>query len=295
MKLQQYILSEKISEGSFGELYKGHHEKTGEPVAIKIEKPQKTPTPTPNSEISVLKHEAKVLQYLQKNGVKKVPPIYWYGSVPTIESTRTLVFIMPFYQQTLLEKLPLEKPKINKWMLQCLAIFQEIHALWVLHRDIKPQNFMVHNGKVILIDFGLASFYDANQENEPRTHLIGTPNYASIRIHEGNKYCWRDDLISLGYVYLFVLHNGREPWINHDSGVINDENGIHENGIRENGINQASDIRNHRNQSLLENKQLNEMQKHCDSQIFTYLKYVYSLKYNQIPNYEAIQNIFISN
>jgi len=293
MKIQHYEITQILSEGAFGELYKGQHTKTREQVVIKIEKQQ-------NTTYSLLRNEAKVLQFLYKNGVRKIPAIYWYGF---IKERNAIGFIMPFYQYTLLDYIPrfyeinrpqINRQKLNRWMLQCLAIFQSIHGLWVLHRDIKPQNFMVHNGQVILIDFGLATFYDIDKTNEPRTSLIGTPNYASIRIHEGNRSCWRDDLISLGYLYLFVLSGGRELWIN-DMEAINEMTVTNEMTV----IYPSIDIRNPRNQALLENKQIHRlMTSHRDIdnliEIETYLKYVYSLKYGQIPNYDYINSIFLS-
>jgi serine/threonine protein kinase len=277
MKLQQYILTEKLSAGSFGQLFKGHHEKTGELVAVKIEE----------TRIKTLQHEATILHYLQKNKVRNIPLIYWYGEIAEI-GVRAI--IMPFYQYPLLEYIEKNgqnvqhgwQQKMNQWMMETIDILKEVHITWVLHRDIKPQNFMIHRGKTILIDFGLAVFHDTNQENIPRTQLIGTPNYASIRLHEGNQYCWRDDLISLGYVYLYLLEKGLaiyERWPN----------------IKRTPEKEASiEINDPYNQSLLEKKQLGVLLGHCGENIplCKYFKYVYSLKYGQIPNYDGMKKVF---
>lgn len=291
MKLQQYVLTKKLSAGSFGQIYKGHHEKTGELVAIKIEE----------TRIKTLQHEATILHYLQKNRVRNVPLIYWYGEIADI-GVRAIV--MPFYEYSLLEYIEhnngqpdmlIQKQKINRWMMETIDILKNVHVSWVLHRDIKPQNFMIHKGRAILIDFGLAIFHDTHdtrKENTPRTQLIGTPNYASIRIHEGNQYCWRDDTISLGYVYLHLLEKtcpNIQTWpprIKRTS----------ENFDQRSPIDQPSsiDIQNPYNQSLLENKQLDVILSHCGENIplCKYFKYVYSLKYGQIPNYDGMKKAF---
>jgi serine/threonine protein kinase len=86
-------------------------------------------------------------------------------------------------------------------MLQSLDILETIHNSFVLHRDIKPQNFMIREGELFLIDFGLATFYiDENGEDIPntcsQTTVIGTPKYLSINIHNGNDFSVHDDFIS---------------------------------------------------------------------------------------------------
>jgi casein kinase 1 len=76
---------------------------------------------------------------------------------------------------------------------------------------------MIHNDELVLIDFGLASFYvDAEERHLPpanpkKLHIIGTPRYASFHVHQGEEYSRRDDLISMVYVGLFLIH-GPELW-----------------------------------------------------------------------------------
>ena len=93
-------------------------------------------------------------------------------------------------------------------MLKMLSIIEEIHNLFVVHRDIKPQHFMIKNNNLYLIDFGISTFYvDENQKLKPNNkteNMIGSPNYTSYYIHEGNTYSRRDDMISLGYTYIFL-------------------------------------------------------------------------------------------
>ena len=86
-----------------------------------------------------------------------------------------------------------------------------------VHRDIKPENFMVgYDKQVYLIDFGLAQcFRDHDtQMHLPLTtghHLVGTVRYTSINSHLGIQQARRDDLESLGYTLLYLLH-GKLPW-----------------------------------------------------------------------------------
>ena len=75
---------------------------------------------------------------------------------------------------------------------------------------------MMKNGELFLIDFGLATFYvDENFKHieckRDCEYIIGTPKYISYNIHDGWEPSRRDDLISLGYLYL-EIHMGSLPW-----------------------------------------------------------------------------------
>jgi casein kinase 1 len=93
-----------------------------------------------------------------------------------------------------------------------LARVEYCHQRHFLHRDIKPDNFLMGYGKkssrVYLVDFGLAKRYISKEGHIPYKEgksLTGTARYASVNTHMGFEQSRRDDLESLGYVLLYFL------------------------------------------------------------------------------------------
>jgi serine/threonine protein kinase len=95
-----------------------------------------------------------------------------------------------------------------------------IHEKNHIHRDIKPDNFMMgcnkHEDMLYIIDFGLAKKYRSStgkghvqfRTNKP---ITGTARYCSINTHKGYEQSRRDDLESIGYVLIY-FYKGSLPW-----------------------------------------------------------------------------------
>ena len=203
---RKYKIAEFIGKGKFGSVYRASHIKTGEIVAVKFE--------LSTAPVKILKNETSILNYLYRNGCKSIPFVYWFGL--TADSP---TLVMTYYDQSLDDYIKEnildidEKSRIFKVMLN---ILENIHSHYIIHRDIKPQNFMIRDGELFLIDFGMATTYtDASgnhvEERSGKTDILGTPKYVSIHVHNGFEPSRRDDVISACYIYL-SMWLGYLPW-----------------------------------------------------------------------------------
>jgi len=208
MIANKYTILSKIGSGQFSNVFKGKFNKTDEPVAIKTENIE---TPIP-----LLKHETRILNYINSKQSYQIPFIYWYG---IYQGSPTL--IMPFYESSL-EELYKNKDVSKKQhftnIVKMIEILSFIHEYGVIHCDVKPENFMVKDEKIYLIDFGLSTiFVDEHMnpllEKNESAFITGTPKFISLNIHNGIAPSRRDDLISAIYIFVY-LSNKKLPWLN---------------------------------------------------------------------------------
>jgi eukaryotic-like serine/threonine-protein kinase len=91
---------------------------------------------------------------------------------------------------------------------QVCAAVAYAHTQLIVHRDLKPSNVLVNNdGKVKLLDFGIALVLDASDEQTPATRVF-TPEYASPEQLRGDRVTTVTDVYALGLV-LYELATGK--------------------------------------------------------------------------------------
>jgi len=275
--INKYIIKSIIGEGKFGKVYKAYNIKNEEFVAIKLEDKR--------TSYNLLKRETTILKYLYERKCRNIPMIYWFGP-----HNNYTTLVMSYYEISLYDYFQVKAvsiSKINNIMIKCINILENIHNLFVIHRDIKPQNFMIKNGEIFLIDFGLASYYITDEQihisNKIGEHIIGTPKYISTNIHNGYTPSRRDDIISLGYIFIFLFNN-ELPW---DNITLNDEELLYPNPTH---ILNSFNVRR-KNLKSIEN--LIHICENINTSIVNYFKITYNIDYHITPPYNSLCSLFL--
>jgi len=200
----KYELLEKIGEGAFGKIYKGRNIRTDDIVAINVE-------PIENK-TQLLKNETRIYQYLA--GATGIPQVKWFGVDG--ENNYMVTTLLGDSLSVLKEKYGTFSLKVVMQIgCQMVERLQYIHKMGLLHRDIKPDNFLMGPlNKLYIIDFGLCKKYlndGKHIENKPLSKILGTATFVSANVHNLQTPSRRDDLESLVYILMY-LYFSNLPW-----------------------------------------------------------------------------------
>ncbi|KAG8388402.1 hypothetical protein BUALT_Bualt02G0122200 [Buddleja alternifolia] len=254
----KFRLGRKIGSGSFGEIYLGTNFQTNEEVAIKL--------------------GAYLLAF--STLVAGIPNVKWFG----VEGDYN-VLVMDLLGPSLEDLFNFCSRKLSlKTVLmladQMINRVEFIHSKSFLHRDIKPDNFLMGLGRranqVYAIDFGLAKKYrdSATHQHIPyreNKNLTGTARYASMNTHLGIEQSRRDDLESLGYVLMYFLR-GSLPWQGLKAGT-----------------------KKQKYEKISEKKVSTSIEALCrgyPTEFASYFHYCRSLRFDDKPDYAYLKRIF---
>ena len=218
----KYKLIERIGKGNFGSIYKAQNIRTNELVAIKVESIAR--------ETKLLKRESQILQYLANTSVDNFPELKWFGL-----DKQNYYMVMNLLGESLSAiKEFFGELDIKETLLigiQMVERIRMLHQHLLVHRDIKPDNFVFGLGnkktKLYLIDFGFTRRYtNDNGIHIPfkeNCSLLGTPNFVSLNVHKGYEASRRDDLESAILIMIY-LHMGELSWESTNNNNTNTNN-----------------------------------------------------------------------
>ncbi|ESN97151.1 hypothetical protein HELRODRAFT_85712 [Helobdella robusta] len=278
-------LLERIAGGSFGEVYLGEMVHNKLKVAVKLE-PQKTwiqPT---------LMNEGKVYRKMGSD-VDRVPVLYWFGYYGPNDLYAAMIMDLlgtSLYQTWVECNQEFSQKTMLMIVDETLTCLENIHSRNCIHRDISPNNFAISSNinkpgdreKISIFDFGHAQVVSAQPQftfgsRRPTLQvastgkIAGTPRFASIFNHLGHPPSYRDDMESLGFVWIYLI-KGRLPW----------------QGLK-------VDLTDCRLSQIGKRKMETPLEVLCDripQEFVVYFEYVRRLGYLQRPDYEEIRKMF---
>jgi hypothetical protein len=205
----RYRLDADAGQGASAKVFRATDERTGKTVAIKVFSAGRSA-----DEARWLARELKALSVLDHPNVVRMLD----ASLPDAEQPWICTeWLDGSDLQTLVEELgALSEAAVVGIGLGALAGLEAAHALTIVHRDLKPANiFVCKNGRVVLLDFGVARAESdvAGQTlaGSANTTIVGTPAYLSPEQLGGQPATMASDVYSLGVALRFLLA-GAQPF-----------------------------------------------------------------------------------
>lgn len=197
---ERYETLKLIDTGGTSQVYLAMDRRVNKEWAIKKVRKQSAAINTVMAEVNVLKsleHPAlpKIIDIEEDENFFYVVMDYIRG-----ENLRTIVRTTG----------PQEQDTVVEWGIRLCDVASYLHSHNIIYRDMKPSNIMLTpDGKLILIDFGIAREYDPNVADD--TVSLGTEGYAAPEQYEGHGQTdVRTDIYGIG-VTLFNLLTGINP------------------------------------------------------------------------------------
>lgn len=203
-KVENYKIIESIGVGGMGEVYKAIHETLDRVVALKVIHPE-------------LLSNAEIIKRFYKEA--KIQAQMTHPNIVTVfdflEIENSYFLVMEYIEGESIGKIvkkqgPLEINFSLKIFKQILSGIAHAHSKGIIHRDIKPNNFILTEGEVKITDFGIAHIVSDSAHTVAGT-VLGTPKYMSPEQILGERVDHRSDVYSLGVSFYEIL-TGKVPF-----------------------------------------------------------------------------------
>eukprot|EP00406_Dinophysis_acuminata_P012534 CAMPEP_0179228688 /NCGR_PEP_ID=MMETSP0797-20121207/9954_1 /TAXON_ID=47934 /ORGANISM="Dinophysis acuminata, Strain DAEP01" /LENGTH=500 /DNA_ID=CAMNT_0020935747 /DNA_START=102 /DNA_END=1604 /DNA_ORIENTATION=- len=205
-----YLQKVKLGQGSFGTVWRAVDRSTNDVVAIK--QLDKAAMPKMGVRKQDIEREIKVMQGVSHDNITRL--------LGQFESPHSIYLALEYcdggdFGDKVNERgLNLAEHEAAEWMKQIISAIAALHAKCICHRDIKPDNFMVHGDVLKLSDFGLAVFLPAGKL---LVEKCGTPAFMAPELHKlprqsrgYNNLC---DVWAAGVTMYMLMFGGRHPFL----------------------------------------------------------------------------------
>jgi serine/threonine protein kinase len=205
----RYRLRSLLGRGGMGRVFLADDELLHRPVALKQRVTDGAAEDATAAAGTRMVDEARAAARVNHHGVVRVLDVVHDGGalwmVMEALSGRTLAEVIDTDGQ-----LPVSR--VTRLAVRLLNTVQAVHRAGVIHRDIKPSNVHLgEDGRVVLIDFGIACSVREPHRRRPAGTFVGSPPYVSPELLHGERPGPASDLFSLGAT-LFAAVEGRAPF-----------------------------------------------------------------------------------
>ena len=200
-----YTLGKLVGRGGMGVVYEAQHVHLGRVVALKLLAPDLSESPDFRARFL---RESRLAATIEHPGIVTV---YDAGEVQGV------LFIAMRYVRgtdlaaTLAERGRLDLPETVSIIEQVGSALDAAHAAGLVHRDVKPANVMIEEGRCYLTDFGLTKQAAETHALTMSGQFLGTADYVAPEQIEGRSVDGRTDEYALGCM-LFECLTGARPY-----------------------------------------------------------------------------------
>jgi serine/threonine protein kinase len=104
--------------------------------------------------------------------------------------------------------------KVRREIRALLTVLQRMHAVWILHRDIKPDNVYLREGRLVLGDFGISKL---QVDRHPLSGTVFESDFAPGNVRAGSVWGPHDDIYQVGLLAATLLSG--EVWWNESVSI----------------------------------------------------------------------------
>ncbi len=204
--VSSYRVAAKIGTGGMGAVYRAVHPRLGSWVAIKVLSHESTAN---LDVVSRFFDEARSVNQVRHESIVNILDL---AQLPDGRPYLVMEYLQGASLKLSVRRGPLPPAEACRIAIDVLDALAAAHDRGILHRDVKPDNIVLSpQGRVTLIDFGVAK---APIRVTPRTAqgiILGTPSYMSPEQARGGELGAGTDLYALGIV-LYEMLTGRRPF-----------------------------------------------------------------------------------
>ncbi|MDE3721576.1 bifunctional serine/threonine protein kinase/MFS transporter [Nocardiopsis sp. N85] len=203
-RIGHYVIRRRIGSGGMGVVYQAEDPRTQQFVAVKVLKPEVAGDRIARARLA---REVETMRRVQSPNVAAVIDANTDAELPWVV---TEYIPGPTLDATVTDHGPLRGRALTRFITGLARAIKDIHAVEVIHRDLKPGNVIISNGEPIVIDFGIAHAVDGAKLTQTGT-FVGTPSYLSPEVIEGTALGPATDIHAWGGTVAFAS-TGRPPY-----------------------------------------------------------------------------------